>query len=104
MTKPKADLEAFAAKLADLEIEVSRDENGLLTVCSSSEPLFCYDAHDEDAINALVIDTLQSYGRHFFGIDHPNIVAKRSPVGKPTVPVNRAQPISKIEPSLDIAA
>ncbi|MGB3796373.1 MAG: hypothetical protein WA957_08715 [Alteraurantiacibacter sp.] len=104
MTEQKADLEAFAAKLESLEIEVSRDEEGLLTVCSQSEPLFCYDAHDEEAINALVVDTLQSYGRHFFGLEHPSVVAKHSPVGKAGVPVNRVHKVSKIEPTLNEAA
>lgn len=104
MTEKTPDLEAFEAKLAGLSIEVTRDQDGLLTVCSSTEPLFCYDAHDEEALDALVVDTLQSYGRHFFGLDHPSIVAKHSPVGKVSVPVDRVERISTIEPILDKAA
>ena len=98
------DVKAFEAQLANLQIAVSRDANGLLTVCSSSEPLFCYDAHDEESIEALVVDTLVSYGRHFCGLDELKISTKVSPVGKFTVPIESSETISKIEPILDLAA
>ncbi|WP_421853794.1 hypothetical protein [Novosphingobium sp.] len=98
------DLKAFEAHIANLRIEVSKDADGLLTVCSSSEPLFCYDVHDEDGVNALVIDTLASYGRHFFGLDDLKIGTKVSPVGKLSVPVESAEPFSTIEPVLDLVA
>lgn len=100
-TKP--DLEAFAEALSKLNIEVSEGELGILTVCSSSEPLFCYDAHSHEALNQLVVDTLRSYGRHFFGIDDPNLSTRCSPVGE-AIPVERTKRISTIEPVLDEAA
>lgn len=98
------DVKAFEAQIANLRIEVTRDSNGLLTVCSSSEPLFCYDAHDEDGVNALVVATLASYGRHFFGLDDLKIGTKVSPVGKFVVPVECGETISTIEPVLGLAA
>lgn len=104
MTERTPDFKAFEAQLSKLQIEVSRSADGLLTVCSSSEPLFCYDAHDEEAVKELVKDTLRSYGRHFFGIPDAHISTKCSPVGKVAIPVDRAERISTIEPVLDQAA
>lgn len=100
-TKP--DTEAFAEALSKLKIEVSESEDGLLTVCSSSEPLFCYDAHTHEALNQLVVDTLRSYGRHFFGIEAPHLSTRCSPVGE-EVPVERSKRISTIQPVFDEAA
>lgn len=99
----KPDFEAFANALSSLKIEVSQSEDGVLTVCSSSEPFFCYDAHDHDALNQLVVDTLRSYGRYFYGIDDPNLTTRCSPVGE-IIPVERSKRISTIEPVLEKAA
>lgn len=102
MTKT-ADLEAFSAAIADLKIEVSKNEEGLFTVCSYSEPLFCYDAHDEAGVNQLVVDTLRSYAKHFFGIEEPQVTTRCSPVGE-VIPVERSKQVSTIQAVFDIAA
>ncbi len=98
-----ANFEAFSAAIASLKINVSKSEDGLFTVCSYSEPLFCYDAHDEAGVNQLVQDTLNSYAKHFFGIDGPSVTTSCSPVGH-VIPVERSEQVSTIQAIFDKAA
>lgn len=102
MTK-KSDLDAFEQVLSNLKIEVSQSSEGVFTACSSKEPLFCYDAHSVEALDKLVVDTIRSYGRHFYGVDDANVETRCSPVGV-SIPVERAKRISTIRPILDRAA
>jgi len=99
----KADLEAFIRQLGGLNIEITRNEEGHLTVCSSSEPLFCYDVEHEDEIGPLVVDTLQSYARHFFQIENLPVGTKSQAIETP-LPVERSTPVSRITPIFDLAA
>ena len=98
-----ADISAFSAAIASLRIEVSQNEEGLYTVCSYSEPLFCYDAHDLEGVDRLVLDTLRSYAKHFYGIDDPDVSTHCSPVGE-VIPVERSKQISTIQAVFDKAA
>jgi hypothetical protein len=104
MTGKLQDTAAFEEAISNLKIAVTRDENGLYTVCSSTEPLFCYDAHDLDAVNKLVIDTLASYGEHFFQIPRPKITTTNSPVGRAFERVEQSVPITYVHPVLGEAA
>jgi hypothetical protein len=56
---------AFADLLAGLEIDVTVDDEGLYTVCTQSEPFFCYDGHDKSDVIRQAVQTLESYGRLF---------------------------------------
>lgn len=104
MTNETRDIEAFGRQIAELKIEVSKDENGLLTVCSTTEPLFCYDAHSEEEVETLVTDTLRSYAKHFFNIDGLGIHTKSEPIPQPPLPIERGTPVSRVLPVFDLAA
>ena len=103
MTDKLQDTAVFEDIISKLEIAVTKDENGLYTVCSSTEPLFCYDAHDLDSVNELVIDTIASYGEHFFQIPRPKITTTNSPVGKAFQQVERSVPITFVHPVFEAA-
>lgn len=64
-----AAVEAFKEKLEALEIQVSQDGNGLFTICTRSEPFFCYDGESLEALKADAIATIAAYARRFHGIE-----------------------------------
>lgn len=104
MTQEIGDIDAFVRQISELNIEVSQNSEGLLTVCSTSEPLFCYDAGSKEEIEALVQDTVRSYGKHFFNIDLPPFSTECEPIGVSPLPIERSTPVSRIKPVFDIAA
>lgn len=105
MTIKTHDIKAFETQIAKLRIEVAQNPNGVFTVCSSSEPLFCYDTRDEHEIETLVRDTLASYAKHFFNLHDVEIGTKTSSLfaGNLPVEVERAHKISTLEPVLKAA-
>jgi hypothetical protein len=104
MTQEIGDFDAFVRQISELDIEISRNEEGVLTVCSTSEPLFCYDANSHEEIDALVQDTIRSYGKHFFKLDLPPFKTASEPIDTGPLPVERATPVSRIKTVFDLAA
>lgn len=104
MTQENGNIEAFIRQVSDLEIEISRNAEGSLTVCSTSEPLFCYDAASLEEVESLVQDTVRSYGKHFFNIDLPPFKTEREEIAEGPVTVERDTPVSRIKPVFDLAA
>lgn len=105
MTDKTTDFGAFEAAISNLRIDLSKSDEApdLWTVCSYSEPLFCFDAHSEEAAKELAINTLRSYGKYFFGIDDAKLTTRCSPVGE-VIPVRRDKQVSTIHPILQKAA
>lgn len=104
MTQENGNIEAFIRQISDLEIDISQNAEGSLTVCSTSEPLFCYDASSYEEIEALVQDTVRSYGKHFFNIDLPPFKTEREEIDGGPLTVERESPVSRIKPVFDLAA
>ncbi len=89
-------------RLADLDIRVAVSDEGVHTVYTTCEPLFCFDSYDKDELPSLVVDTLESYARNFFATDLKiGIVSKPSP--RP-LPVEHVTVLSRLEPVFDLAA
>lgn len=82
MTQEPGNIETFVRQISELKIEVSQNSEGVLTVCSNSEPLFCYDAISIDEVNALIEDTVRSYGKHFFHLELPAFSTERAYRGR----------------------
>jgi hypothetical protein len=97
-------IEAFVRQISELNIEISQGSDGLYTVCSTSEPLFCYDAESIEAVEGLVQDTVRSYGKHFFNLDLPPFSTEQEPLNAGPVPIERGTPVSRIRPVFDQAA
>lgn len=104
MTNETRDIDALVRQLSELKIEVSKNSDGLLTVCSTAEPLFCYDAHTPEEVDALVQDTILSYAKHFFHIEGLNLKTKSEPLPETPVQIERGTPVSRITPVFDLAA
>jgi len=104
MTNETRDVEALVRQLSDLKIEVSENRDGLLTVCSTAEPLFCYDANSKEEVAALVQDTILSYAKHFFHIEGLSLKTKCEPLPEAPLQIERETPISRITPVFDLAA
>ncbi len=104
MTNETRDLDALNRQIADLKIELSESSDGLLTVCSTAEPLFCYDAHSKEEAATLVADTLLSYARHFFHIQGLNVKTRSDPLPETQLQIEHGKPIFRITPVFDLAA
>ena len=83
----------FRARFSALQINVAEAGQGVFTVFTESEPLFCYDATSLDEVEHLVNDTIESYAANFCGltdikvdfqVKRPEVVSK--------VPVERVTP------------
>ena len=103
MTQDNRDYEALLRQIENLNIEVSKNADGLLTVCSTSEPLFCYDAQTPEEAVELVKRTLRSYAKHFFHVD-AGVTTECAPIAEAPLPIERTTPISRIKPVFDLAA
>ena len=104
MAQETGNFEAFVRQIGELNIEISQGADGLYTVCSTSEPLFCYDAATTEELDALVKDTLRSYGKHFFNLDLPPFSTEQEPLDAGPVAIERSTPVSRIKPVFDLAA
>lgn len=96
--------EAFIKQIVELDIELSVNDEGVFTVCTTSEPLFCYDAESREEAAALVGRTLASYGRLFFGLDGLEIPVQADAKVEARVAVERSTPVGRLRPVLDLAA
>jgi hypothetical protein len=97
--------EALAKKLQELDITFAKSDNDLLTVYTNSEPYFCYDSFNEEELHALVIKTIKSYAKFFYGVDEINVLGvNNEPLPKPIVPVERVEAQSKLRPVYNLAA
>jgi len=104
MNNDVSNLEAFIKQISDLKVEISRNSAGGLTVCSTSEPLFCYDVQNESEAAALVQDTIKSYGRLFFHVDLPSFRVRSEALDGQPLTVERGIPVSRVVPVFDEAA
>jgi hypothetical protein len=104
VVQENGNFEAFVRQIGELNIDISQSSDGLYTVCSASEPLFCYDATSVEEIDALVKDTVRSYGKHFFNLDLPPFSTEQKPLDDGPLQIERGTPISRIRPVFDLAA
>ena len=104
MAQDTGTVEAFVRQISELKIEISQSAAGVFTVCSTSEPLFCYDGETIEELEVLVQDTVHSYGKHFFNIDLPPFLTESEPIDAGLLPIERATPVSRIRPIFDLAA
>lgn len=104
MNQDVSNFEAFAKQISELKVEISRNSAGGLTVCSTSEPLFCYDVSNEAEASALVQDTIKSYGRLFFHIDLPPFHVRNEALDGQPLTVERGIPVSRVFAVFDEAA
>lgn len=105
MTHEIGDIDTFARQIGELNIELSQSPEGVFTVCTKSEPYFCYDATSKEEIDAWVVDTVRSYGKHFFNIDPKfGLSTESEPIEASPLPIERTTPVSRIKPVFDLAA
>ncbi|KAB2880682.1 MAG: hypothetical protein F9K38_10035 [Pseudorhodoplanes sp.] len=104
-TKPEAgsDPSKLLQLLEALEISVSQDDDGRFTVCTTSEPLFCFVRDTEQEINDLVVNTLTSYINTFYDVEDLRITTVSVPVEKPSIPKKELRPVSRIKPTFTSA-
>lgn len=104
MTNDTRDIGAFTRVIEELDIEVSQSSDGVFTACTTSEPLFCYDADTQEALSALVADTLVSYAKHFYNLEGLIVNTTPTPLDDLGVPIERSNPVARITPTFDLAA
>jgi hypothetical protein len=85
--------------LQELEITVSKNGDGRLTVCTQTEPLFCFVRDTQEEINTVVVDTLSSYIRSFYQVEDVQVNAVSVPLERPTIPHRHLRPVSRIRPT-----
>jgi len=91
-------------RLEQLEINVSQDDEGRITVYSTSEPAFCFVADDLSHAKSLVVDTLISYANTFFGIEREDISVEEKDIEqKRTIPEIALQNTKTLTPRLGAA-
>lgn len=91
------DIDALTRQIRALDIEVSKNENGGLTVCSSSEPFFCYDAESIDDAQNLVARTLASYAKRFFNVEDLTFPIEETALGHTAVLIERGTPVARFK-------
>lgn len=82
MANAPSNFDAFLERVAGLDIQVSRSDDGVLTACTLTEPLFCHDADTREALESLVNATLASYARHFYGIESLGVRTEDKPLAE----------------------
>lgn len=95
-----SDLKALRARLSELEICLSRSENGYFTVSSDIEPLFCFERSSIDEIQAVVTETITSYISTFYNVEGVNVTTVVQPLTPPEVVFQRVLQISRLIPKL----
>lgn len=96
MADPR-DVDALNRQIRGLEIEVSKNENGGFTVCSSSEPFFCYDATSVNDAQKLVARTLTSYAKNFFHVENLEFPIEETALGSASVAIERGTPVARLK-------
>jgi hypothetical protein len=96
------DVEKLQQIFSVLEIELSRNPDGCFTVWSNSEPFFCFVRPTEKEIDTVVIDTLTSYLTNFWDVRTVNAAVASTVLNKPTIPVERVEPFSRIKPTFNV--
>lgn len=104
MTNENRDTDAFARLIEGLDIQLSRSADGVYTVCSTQEPLFCFDGDSREELSRLVVRTLASYAKHFLQIDVTGGATEAEPIAASPLPVERSTPVARLKPVFDLAA
>ena len=79
--------DAFLERVKDLDIQLSKSDDGVLTACTLVEPLFCHDADTREELARLVSGTLASYARHFYCIEGLDVQTEDAGLKKSPLPV-----------------
>jgi hypothetical protein len=97
-------IERVEQVLSDLEIEVSVGRDGRYTVCTHSEPLFCFVRDSEEEIDTVVIDTLTSYLNTFYSdvFESIEVTAGSVPLEVSSIPIEELTPVSGIRPTFSV--
>ncbi|MDQ2878692.1 MAG: hypothetical protein M3R41_06420 [Pseudomonadota bacterium] len=104
MTDENRDTDAFAKLIESLDIQLSQSADGVYTVCSTQEPLFCFDGDSREELGVQVVRTLVSYAKHFLQIDVTGGVTEAQPIAASPLPVERSTPVARLKPVFDLAA
>ena len=104
MTHDIHDFDAFTRHIDALDIELSVNQEGVYTVCTTSEPLFCYDADSKEEAANLVGKTLVSYGRLFFQLHDLQAPTVHAEEDDGSVTVERGTPVGQLKPVFKLAA
>lgn len=104
MANDPRDIDALTRTLSDLDVQLSQSADGVFTVCSTSEPLFCFDGDSKEEVSKLVVDTLVSYAKHFFHHDLTGGRTETQPLEETPIPVELSTPVSRLKPVFDLAA
>jgi hypothetical protein len=97
------DIEAFERLVDDLDIELSQSADGVYTVCTAKEPLFCFDGDSKEELGHQVINTLISYAKHFLNIDILSGDTESEPLKEAPLPVEVSTPLARIKPVFEFA-
>lgn len=103
-TRNSEAFEAFERLIENLDIQLSQSADGVYTVCTTQEPLFCYDSDSKEELSHLVVDTLASYAKYFLQIDVSNGETTSQPLEKELLPVEHFTPLERLKPVFDLAA
>lgn len=97
MTNHGTDVAAFLEEVGALDVQVSVNEDGVYTACSDGDLLrFCFDGYSQAEVAERVLDTIESYGRLYRGIEGLKLRSHREDVTAPSVRVEAPRPISKL--------
>jgi len=97
------EIERLRGILANLEIRVSAATDGSsYTVCTVSEPLFCFVRRTKEELQTVVIDTLTSYVTSFWQVDSVDVTATSVPPAVSAIPVEELKPDSVIKPTFRV--
>ena len=96
MTDYGTRLAAFTDKLANLDVQISVNEDGVYTACSSSEPRFCFDGYSQKEGAARTIDALKSYARVYHDLHDLHFSPHREDVPPPHIKFETSRPLSKL--------
>ena len=99
--KPEAggEITKLQQLLSQLEVEISVGTDGRFTACTESEPLFCFVRNTEPELEAVIVDTLNSYITSFYDVTKVEVTLQSLPLRSPQIPVQELKPISRIKPS-----
>jgi hypothetical protein len=104
MADENPNFDAFLARVKDLDIQLSESDDGVLTACTLTEPLFCHDADSREELAVLVRNTLVSYAKHFYGIEGLGVRTEDAPLRTNPLPIEVAKPVSGFKAYFDEAA
>jgi hypothetical protein len=104
MANTNPNFDAFFERVKDLDIQLSKSDDGVFTACTLVEPLFCHDADSREELACLVSGTLASYARHFYGIEGLDVGTVDAGLKRSPIPVEVSKPVSRLRPVFNEAA